>query len=391
MTPQEELAQIDAELAKRGNAPKSDELAQIDAELARRAKPPGAIDYVNGAAKRMGAYAIPGGAGIKLMGLLGEAADAAGGAVTDFAAPHMSPEMAAGAGAVTNMAVNAAPTVAGGAAGKAVAPAFEWAGRRVMQSALKPTRATIDSGKAGKAITTLLDEGINATEGGAAMLREKIGALNEEVKTILRQYPNASVDKAKVAEAFNGVFEKALKQGTPQEDLAIIQKTLTDFMEHPLFANVSKIPLQLAQEIKQGVWRKLGDKSFGKGLVPDSARESQKAIGTGLRQGIEEAAPAVGPVNAQQGEYINALKQVERRTGIEGNKNILGLGALSPSIEHALVWMLDRSPAGKSLLARALYSGQEEIPAMAGRVVGSVTPGAAAWTGRKLDESGGIP
>lgn len=302
---------------------------------------------------------------------LDRAAYDAGGKVTDMAAGSMSPEAAAGLGLAANVAVQSVPMLVGGAAGKAAAPAFERGARTVMQSALKPSRAAIDSGKADQAITTLLDRGINASEGGASVLRAKIDVLGNEVKDILQRYPFESIDKAKVTEAFAGAFDKAIKQGTPQSDLAIINKAMQEFLSHPLFATSSKIPVQLAQEIKQGVWRKLGDKSFGKGLVPDAERDAQKAIGSGLRKEIESAVPAVAPINAEQGELLNALKQVQRRAGIEGNKNIVGLGALSPSIEHALIWALDRSPAGKSLLARAMHSGSEQIPSTIGKGVGA--------------------
>jgi hypothetical protein len=69
------------------------------------------------------------------------------------------------------------------------------------------------------------------------------------------------------------------------------------------------------------------------------------------------------------------MKLVEKRAGIEGNKNIVGLGALSPSLESFLVWMLDRYPAGKSVLARMMHSGQETIPSAAGNVAGGVAGG----------------
>lgn len=265
----------------------------------------------------------------------------------------------------------------GGAAGKTASPVMESGARRLMQSSLKPSRSAIDSGKADQAITTLLDEGINATAAGAETLRGKVNALQDEVSAILAKHPEATVDKQKVLNAFDGLLEKTLKQGTPQDDMAIIRKVMLEFGQHPLLKDSATIPVQLAQEIKQGIWRKLGEKSFGKGLVPDTARDSQKVLGSGLRAGIEEAAPEVGPLNAKTGEFLNAMKLVEKRSGIEGNKNIVGLGTLSPSLESFLVWMLDRYPAGKSVLARMMHSGQEQIPAAAGNVAGGVAGGSS--------------
>lgn len=309
---------------------------------------------------------------------LDDAAYGAGSKVTDLAtAAGASPEVAAGLGA----AMNVVPGVLlGGKGGTQLAPAMESGARRLMQSSLKPSRAAIDSGKADQAITTLLDEGVNATAGGAEMLRGKINALQQQVSDILANHPEATVNKEKVLQAFDSVIEKTLKQGTPQDDMAIVRKAMIDFGQHPLLKDSAEIPVQLAQEIKQGIWRKLGEKSFGKGLVPDAARDSQKALGTGIRQGIEDVAPEVGPLNAKTGEFLNAMKMVEKRAGIEGNKNIIGLGTLSPSLESFLVWMLDRYPAGKSVLARMMHSGKERIPEAAGNAAGGV---ASAYSGKR--------
>lgn len=352
-------------------------LAYAQGEFAKMPKSPSTFDNVAkianaaSALSPMGAIAKGGATALKS---LDELAYRAGGAVTDMAAGSVPPEVAAGLGAATNMSPS---VLLGGAAGKTASPVMESGARRLMQSSLKPSRSAIDSGKADQAITTLLDEGINATAAGAETLRGKVNALQDEVSAILAKHPEATVDKQKVLNAFDGLLEKTLKQGTPQDDMAIIRKVMLEFGQHPLLKDSATIPVQLAQEIKQGIWRKLGEKSFGKGLVPDTARDSQKVLGSGLRAGIEEAAPEVGPLNAKTGEFLNAMKLVEKRSGIEGNKNIVGLGTLSPSLESFLVWMLDRYPAGKSVLARMMHSGQEQIPAAAGNVAGGVAGGSS--------------
>lgn len=285
-----------------------------------------------------------------------------GGKVTDVTG---SPAL----GVATNVAAQAIPMFVGGGIGKTVAPTMEPGARWLMQSALKPSAVARESGKAERAITTLLDEGINVTKGGAEILRGKVNALQNEVTSVLERYPHATVDKERVLSAFNGVLEKAMKQGTPQDDIAIINKAMIQFTQHPLLQDTSVIPVKLAQELKQGIWRKLGDKSFGAQLaMPQAARDSQKAIGSGLRQGIEEVAPEVAALNAKSGDFLNAMKLVEQRSGAAGNQNIIGLGTLSPSLETFLVWMLDRYPAGKSILARMIHSGT--IPQTTGQLVG---------------------
>ena len=276
-----------------------------------------------------------------------------------------SPEL----GLAANVAVQAVPTFLGGGLGAKAEPVAQNIGKRLMQSALKPDKIARESGKGAQAVKTMLDEGINVTHGGANILRDKVDDLQAAVATILDRYPNASVDKQRVYDALSDSISKAMKQGTPQSDIAVLNKAVMDFAQHPLLANSAGIPVKLAQELKQGVWRKLKDSSFGPNIMPQAERDAQKAIGRGLREGIEDVAPEVGPINARTQEFLNSLKMVEQRVGAEGNKNIIGLGSLSPNMHNFLAWMLDRYPAGKSMLARYFYSHAD--PEMAGRAAGA--------------------
>jgi hypothetical protein len=256
-------------------------LAYAQSQFAKMPKSPSTLDraaqIANAAAtlSPMGAIAKGGAAALKG---LDELAYKAGGAVTDLAAGNVPPEVAAGLGAATNMS----PSVLfGGAGAKQAAPLMESGARRLMQSSLKPSRSAIDSGKADKAITTLLDEGINATASGAETLRGKVNALQDEVGAILAKHPEATVDKQKVLDAFDGLLEKTLKQGTPQDDMAIIRKVMLEFGQHPLLKDSATIPVQLAQEIKQGIWRKLGESHSAKAWsqMPPATRRRFSALG----------------------------------------------------------------------------------------------------------------
>ena len=296
----------------------------------------------------------------------------AGGRATDrLANAGATPEMAAGVGYLTNLAGQVGSTFLGGNIGAKAEPLFQAAGRNLMQRALKPDKIARDSGKADTAIQTMLDEGINATKGGAEILQGKVDDLVVEVDRIIDRYPNARVDKQAVYDALSQAMAKTMKQGTPQTDMATIGKAMMDFAQHPLLQSSSTIPAKLAQELKQGVWRKLKDSSFGPNVMPAAERDAQKAIGSGLRQGIEDVIPEVGPANAKTQEFLNALKLVEARAGADGNKNLMGFGTLSPSMTNFVAWMLDRYPAGKSMLARYMYSHAD--PEMAGRAAGAAT------------------
>lgn len=276
-----------------------------------------------------------------------------------------SPEL----GLAANVAVQTVPMFLGGGLGAKLEPAAQKLGMNLMTRALKPDKAARVSGQGETAVKTLLDEGINVTRGGAEALRDKVDDLQATVAQILDRYPNAMVDKQRVYDALSDSISRATKQGTPQDEVATLNKAVMDFAQHPLLQGSDRIPVQLAQELKQGVWRRLKDPAFAKGVAPSGARDAQKSIGSGLRQGIEDVAPEVGPINAETKKFLDTLKLVETRVGAEGNKNLMGLGAISPSMHNFLAWMLDRYPAGKSMLARYFYSHAD--PEMAGRAAGA--------------------
>ena len=294
----------------------------------------------------------------------------AGGKVTDvLAGAGLPAEVAAGGGYLANLGLQLGSTMFGGGAGAKLEPAAQKLGMSLMTRALKPDKAARVSGQGETAVKTLLEEGLNVTRGGAEVLRDKVDDLQATVAQILDRYPNATVDKQRVYDALSDSISRATKQGTPQDEVATLNRAVMDFAQHPLLQSSDRIPVKLAQELKQGVWRRLKDPAFAKGVAPSGARDAQKAIGSGLRQGIEDVAPEVGPINAETKKFLDTLKLVETRAGAEGNKNLMGIGAISPSMHNFLAWMLDRYPAGKSMLARYFYSHAD--PEMVGRAAGA--------------------
>jgi hypothetical protein len=293
---------------------------------------------------------------------LDEASYAAGGKVTDAAASAGLPAgAAAGLGYATNVGMQAIPAVLGGMGGKAAAPALEGAAAKLMQSSLKPTLETLRSGKAATAIQTMLDEGVNVSKGGIEKLRGMIGELNREITSAIASSP-ATVDKGKVASTLYDLTQKVSKQANPQADLKAIETAWTNFLEHPLLVGQQSIPVQLAQQMKQGTYKALGDKAYGMGLKPAAERDALKELARGLKEGVAEAVPAVSSLNAREAALLNALQIAERRVMMEGNKNPVGLTPMATHGAGALGFLADRSGAVKSMLARLLYSGSEAIP-----------------------------
>lgn len=295
----------------------------------------------------------------------------AGGAATDLAtSAGLSPEAAAKVGVGTNMAVQAAPVVAGGVVGKMVAPAVGLGetARDLMQSAMKPTYEALRTGKAAKAIDTMFEEGINVTKGGVAKLRAKIGDLNDEIVDAIKN-SSATVDKNKVASALLVPLKKFEMQVNPASDMASIQKAWTEFLQHPLLAGKSDMPVQTAQAMKQGTYQALGDKSYGE--LKGAEIEAQKHLARGLKDEIAAAVPEVGPLNAQESKMLNALSITERRVLMDANKNPNGLALLAKNPEAWAAFLADRSPTFKSLAARFLNANKDTIPVAVGATAGA--------------------
>ena len=290
-----------------------------------------------------------------------------GAAVNDKAAKYVSPEIAAGLGTAANFATSLVPMAVGGAAGGMAQPAFQAMGKNVMQRALKPTVADFRKGKADRAVETLLDEGVNVSRGGVEKLRGMGEKLNARVADEIAG-STATVDKNAVAARLLDTEKKFTAQVNPQSDLNAIDDVWTNFLKHPQLSGNQTMPIQLAQELKQGTQARLKAKY---GEMGDASTEAQKALAFGLRKEIERGAPAVGPLNRKASDLWNALNVTERRALIGGNNNPVSLptvigAAHNPAFGASMI--VNSSDLAKSLAARLLYSGQ--LPANAGRGAG---------------------
>lgn len=296
---------------------------------------------------------------------LGELGYNAGGKVTDVATNlGASPSLAAGAGTATNAAIQfGAPAVVGSIAGKAVAPAFDRLGKWAMKQAVRPSPDYVKSGDAKIAINTLLEKGINPTgegaifEGGMAKLERQIDALNGKVKSAIAG-SNATVSKSDVANTIGDVVARIKKEhSTPQDSLKTVDKVYQEFLSNNLIPN--DIPVQRAQELKQGIYRMLKD-NYGE-IAADS-KEAFKALGRGYREGVSKAVPEVAALNAEESKLLTTLSVTERKALTDANRQMGGIAWLAHNPATFAAFMADKSALFKSIVARMLYSGQERIP-----------------------------
>lgn len=289
----------------------------------------------------------------------------AGGVATDIATYlGASPETAAKVGFANNVGIQAIPALLGGRAATAAAPALESAAKWLMQSSVKPGLAARESGDAARAINTMLEKGINATGGGLEAVQSRVSSLEDSIQNVLKMSP-ATVNKEKVASYIKSAADDALNTIKEPRNLQQVQKARNDFSNNlNSIRDVENIPVSVANNIKQRFYKELDERAsaYEKGAALTSYDKGQKAIAGGLRAEIGEAVPAVVPSLKEQSELLNVLKVAGPQVRREGNKNPVGLGWLSPSMERTAAWMLDRYPWFKSMLARGLYSGSEAIP-----------------------------
>lgn len=173
----------------------------------------------------------------------------------------------------------------------------------------------------------------------------------------------------RVPEANSAVADALLIAKQRTGDITASEKALADHMA----AGGSGIPVQLAQDMKKGIYRVLKGKY---GELGSASEEAQKAIAHGLRTEVGKAVPSIGPALEREGQVMNAISVALNRAGMSGNKDTLGLSALGNNYAAAIAHLADRSTAIKAMLARALYSGQNEVPSTIARI-------AAAMAARK--------
>lgn len=272
---------------------------------------------------------------------------AVGGAINGAATAGLVDPSQAKTGAVVGAVLPTGVKVAG-KAGEAISNGMQEGAKRLMQSAIKPTIAQRKSGDAATAIDTLLEYGINPTKAGVEKLRTLIDDLNNQISSAVGS-SNATVSKQKVLDALNDVRAQFSTQVSPTKDLAAIQGVADDFVAHPGLPPGNAIPVQQAQQMKQGTYRVLSKKY---GEVGSAETEAQKGLARGLKEEIAQAVPGVDALNAQESKLLTTLSVAERRALLEANKNPMGLAALAHNPLGWAAFMADRSAAFKALAAR---------------------------------------
>jgi len=284
-----------------------------------------------------------------------EAANKAGGWVTDVTG---SPEL----GVAANLGLQAIPMALGGGIGKTLA---KGGGEVLMQKALKPLKAEMLSGEGMRAIKTMLGEGVNVSPGGVAKLKGMIDDINTQITNAIRG-STAKIDKREVINATQRSIDKFRDQVDNADDLATIFKAIDRFSE----SMPDQIRIQLAQRLKQGTYKILGEKSYGE--LKTASTEVQKDLARGLKDEIAKLYPKIGELNARESKLIEAHSMALARTLMHQGRDAVSLAWLVTHPAAALGYVAEKSPFIMSLLARASHQGA--AGALAGTVAPQVVP-----------------
>lgn len=308
-----------------------------------------------------GIGAIPGAmAGAALGGAAGEAQKQ----VINRLAGEPAPATVGGAAKDIALAggSQAGAELVGGAVGAAAAPILKAGGERLMQSAVKPAYAAVKNqvrrAELPRVVKTLLDEGINVTNGGLRKINDLLEATNDQINNLITNrgavYPEA------VAARGDDVAARLAQQAAPLDDLAANRKVVDQFMEvHGGAPNLPAKPLTLrqAQDLKTGTYRAIGNRAYGE--ARGAQTETEKALARGLKEDIETELMRQGknikPLNAREGRLMDAKEAIAKRVAAAGNRDPGGLGWIAENPRSFLAFVIARSPAVKSLLARGLY------------------------------------
>ena len=311
--------------------------------------------------------------------MLGDAAYKIGGAVTDAASNVGLPApIAAGAGYAANVGWQAIPTLLGmgsgmgsngatqttrealgaGANGISGHGVMRSMAEKVMQNAVKPTARDLETGKADRAIATMLDEGVGPTRGGMAKLKAKAMRLNSDVEAALTASNGATIPKGSPPSRIQTMIANLeQKNALPAGPRAAMESVNDEFLSNPLIPQ--NIPVDRAQQFKQTLYQDLKNKY---GTLSEGSEAAKKALAMGLKEDIEQAVPAVAPLNAKASELWNALNVAERRALMASNVDSVGLAWLTANPKMAAAYMANKNPYIRSLLARSINALSVALP-----------------------------
>lgn len=283
----------------------------------------GIVGGIGGTVAGMGVGGVPGAVGgATLGGAAGESLRQILDRLRGAEAPETSGE--ALGGIVTQGAIQGGSELLGAGIAKGASAGA----KAVYRGYLKPSLATRALPKANEVVQTALDEALPISKGGSATAQRLISELRTEVDDILAK-TEGTIDLHTIADRVRGFARKRyFKPGVDTSDYQQALAVADKLDQHPALglppgAKPTRVDvsLQEANEAKRGLYTSIKEAGFG---TPQGAKKStEKFAAHELKTGLEQAAPAIAPLNARESKLIDAAKAIAKAVEREANQNPL--------------------------------------------------------------------
>jgi len=240
----------------------------------------------------------------------------------------------------------------GGIAGKALEGALNYAGKvapRLYESVAKIPPRSVDAFKRQKMINTAMEYGITPTKKGLSKLQGMIEGVNEKIGTIINDAASLS-KRAKQLNQRSGVLEydedmikipDILKRLDSVKDWAKksyadpspIYKMIDEYKTGVKANRGSEIAVDEAQKLKQGIYRRLKDASYGEYSTP--SKEIDKQFARGIKEELVKKYPQLQELNAKDSALISLENQLEKSVNRIRNRDVMGLADYGGTISGA--------------------------------------------------------
>lgn len=241
------------------------------------------------------------------------------------------------------------------------------AGPWLMQKAVKPTQALLEEYRTTgpQLVQTLLDEGVNITQGGLDKLQRLFQATNDEI-TAAVQASQGQINPLRVTSRLSETSRNAANQVNPKADLQAISDVGHEFLSHPKLEASPSLSVPDAQAMKVGTYQRIGKKY---GELSSAHIEAEKALARGLKEEVAAEVPEISALNARDAKLMASMDAVGRRVALAGNMDPVGFAWVSAHPVTFLAALFDRNPAVKSLVARGLYGPAARASAVAAPLI----------------------
>jgi hypothetical protein len=240
------------------------------------------------------------------------------------------------------------------------------------QGALKPPPSWFSPKEERVMITTALDEKIPLPfigTGTSAMekTRGKIDAINDTVAGTIKEgaAQGNTVDPVMVGSYTSRSLNKFGDQVDDLADVDAIKGVRDRFLERkggvtPANPAGTPIPVDKAQQLKQGTYQKLRD-SYGE--LSGAAKEAAKDLARGLKEEVYAQFPQLAGLGQKEKALIDLETSLERFAARQGNRDNIGLGTLMAGAGGGAV-----SGSGKMAIAVGIAKAALDNPGVKSRI-----------------------